>query len=49
MQEARDDEYTETMKKVRNILSDNVVTLRKVSIILILFVILYFVYAFYPY
>ena len=49
MQEARDDEYTETMKKVRNILSNNVVTLRKVSIILILFVILYIVYAFYPY
>ena len=43
MQEARDDEYTETMKKVRNILSDNVVTLRKVSIILIPVVILYFV------
>ncbi len=49
MQKARDDEYTETMKKVRNILSNNVVTLRKVSIILILFVILYIVYAFYPY
>ncbi len=26
MQEARDVQYTETMKKVRNMLSDNVVT-----------------------
>ena len=40
MQEARDVQYTETMKKLRNMLSDNVVTLHKVKIILCLCVLI---------